>query len=140
MIYHVMEENEQKTSRFSSGLNIIMRLDELWKDTHKHSRAGEYQSWNSDLDRMWLELARDLSEKDYPKYEESFNNFDKELEEIGDFKDKEDSGFKKISKEDIKKRNSHYKKLMEKQLFISRLENYLGKGTTYNNDDEDDVD
>lgn len=140
MINHDMEGSEVKTSKFSSGLNIIMRLDELWKDTHKHSRAGEYQKWNSDLDRMWLELARDLDEADFPEYEKKFNQFDKDIQKIGNFKDKPAAGFKKAEESDITKRGEHYQKLIAKQLFISRLENKLGKGTTFDEGDDDDFD
>jgi hypothetical protein len=139
----IMEDNEQKTSKFSSGLNIIIRLDELWRDTHKHSRDGKYNSWNADLDRIWLELARDYDEekeKEFLEKEELFNKFDKKIENIGRIKDKSPDGFEELSEKDIKNRNEHYKILMEKQLFLARLENELGKGTTYNEGDDDDFD
>jgi len=133
-----------------------MRLDNLWKDTHKHSREGRFQKWNDDLDRIWLELARDLkpneyydldeegniiinSEKEVEKegYKTKFEAFDKQLEELMPFQDSGNYGFQKPNKNMITKRNKQYKILMEKQLFLARLENELGKGTTYEDEDDD---
>ena len=134
------EEENQKKSKFSSGLNIIMRLDSLWKDSHNHSRSGEFQKWDSDLDRIWLELARDLTETNYEDKKKKFDEFTEKIKELGGFNDNPPSGFKEPSKEDIKKRAKVYSILMEKQLFLARLENFLGKGTTEDDDDEDDFD
>ena len=46
-----MDGETIKVQKFSSGLNIILRIDILWKDTHKHSRDGKYSQWNADLGR-----------------------------------------------------------------------------------------
>lgn len=141
-----MDEREVKTSKFSSGLNIIMRLDELWKDTHRHARDGLYKMWNLDLDRIWLELSRDLKEEKteelegYSTIEKEFNKFDKEISDLGVISDTEKEGFKKLTPEDIKNRNNFYKILMRKQLFLARLENKLGKGTTYEDLEDEDLD
>jgi hypothetical protein len=139
-----MEEEELKVSKYSSGINILKRVDELWKDTHKHSREGNFSKWNDDLDRIWLELARDL--KDKPQKPElgfginnnKFNSYDELLAEEGDFEDNPQQGFRPLNKNQISKRNKHYKILMEKQLFLARLENAIGKGTTLEDEDDDD--
>ncbi len=136
-----MEGNKQKISKFSSGLNIIMRLDTLWKRTHVNSSTGKYQAWNTDLDRMWLELARDLDKEDTDEFDKKKNEFDKydeEIKKIGQIRDATGKGFKKNTETELEIRNKHYKKLMEKQLFIARLENQLGKGTTYDEGYDDD--
>lgn len=135
-----MEEENQRISKYSSGINIILRLDNLWKDTHTHSRQGSYYLWNLDLDRIWLELARDINEKKYEEYEKKFNNFENNLSKIGGIKDNMIQGFKKVSDEEKINRGKQYKILMNKQLFLARLENELGKGTTLDDDDEDDFD
>ncbi len=154
-----MPEEEQKTSRFSSGLNIIIRLDQLWKNCHEFKRNGFFQKWNDELDSVWLELARDLkpreyydtdkdakiildSKKDKDKiYEEGylskFENFNKRLREFLPFKDSGGKGFSKPSTNDVTNRDKQYKLLMEKQLFLARLENEVGKGTSW--EDEDDI-
>ena len=142
------EESNLVKSKYSSGINIIIRLDLLWKDTHAHSRAGSFNKWNSDLDRIWLELARDLFNKkklidestSFEGVKEKFDNFDGELSQVGSFVDEKPAGFKQSSKEDISKRAEQYKILMRKQLFLARLENYLGKGTTEQDEDDYDFD
>lgn len=150
-----MEQTEKKISRFSSGLNILMRLDSLWKDTHKHSRGGQFQHWNDDLDRIWLELARDLKQDEYydinkdgevekekgkvfkEGYKTQFEAFDKKLKDLMPFEDSGSIGFIPPDKSIKKKRSEQYQVLMEKQLFLARLENELGKGTTYEDEDDD---
>lgn len=139
-----MPEDEDKVQRYSSGLNIVIRLDSLWKDTHLHSRAGQYAKWNADLDRIWLELARDLNENDkeddersFSLNEKKFNKFDDDLGKLMPFDDSGEKGFTAPSPEMMAKRNKQYKILMSKQLFLARLENELGKGTTYEDEDDD---
>lgn len=140
------DEEDNKVSKYSSGVNILKRIDNLWRDTHTHSRAGLFYQWNSDLDRIWLELARDLKEKSkkedvlYSKQKAKFAEFDAKLAEDGIIKDRIDtSGFKDPTKDEQEIRNKQYQTLMSKQLFLARLENKIGKGTTLEDEDEDDV-
>jgi hypothetical protein len=140
-----MEENEQKTSKYSSGININLRLDQLWKDTHNHCRENNFKLWNLDLDCIWAELARDLKQdknkngKTYAEINKDFNGFEEKIVQIGGINDSGAKGFKGVSQDDIKKRNEHYKILRDKQIFLARLENSLGKGTSFDDDDEDDM-
>jgi hypothetical protein len=135
-------EEERKISKYSSGINIIVRLDSLWKDTHRHSREGAFSKWNSDLDRIWLELARDYSEgsEEWKDKKEKFDKFEKDITTEGGFHDFKREGFEKTPRETYLKREKVYKILMDKQLFLARLENELGKGTTHDDGDEDDFD
>lgn len=139
-----MPEDEDKVQRYSSGLNIVIRLDSLWKDTHLHSRAGQYAKWNADLDRIWLELARDLNEgtndkekSEFQKRQEELDKFDNDLGKLMPFDDSGEKGFTAPTAEMLSRRNKQYKVLMSKQLFLARLENELGKGTTYEDEDDD---
>ena len=154
-----MEQEEQKVSRFSSGLNIILRLDYLWRNCHNFKRNGQYTKWNEELDSVWLELARDLKPQEYydideegniiynskknknkiykKGYKSKFDEFEKELKELMPFMDSGMSGFQKPNKDMQTKRNKQYKLLMEKQLFLARLENEVGKGTTWDEEDDD---
>lgn len=134
------ETQEQKISKYSSGVNILIRIDLLWKETHAHAKIGAYALLNSDLDRIWLELARDLEKEDYEERKKIFEMFDESLKKLMPFNDEKPSGFRELSPEDVKKRNDIYELLMEKQLFLARLENKLGKGTTFDEDDDDDFD
>lgn len=154
-----MEREEKRVSKFSSGLNIIMRLDQLWKNCHSFKRNGKFLQWNDELDTIWLELARDLNEKDYydldetnkiisdnkkdkdkihkKGYKSQYEEFEKQLEDCLPFDDSGTIGFLTPTQEMKHKRNKQYRILMEKQLFLARLENELDKGTTYEDEDDD---
>jgi len=123
-------ETEIKKSKYNSGLFQISRIHNLWLLCHQASINGNFYRWNIILDRVWCELARDLferSEDEYNKKSEEFNKFD---EQIGIIKDKNES-FSEPSKEEIKKRNDQYKILIKKEVFLRKLENELGKGTSW---------
>ena len=143
-----MEDNEVQTSKYSTGVNINIRIDQLWKDTHLHSRNSMYNAWNLDLDCIWSELSRDFKEngdkdkeiKPFKDLEEEFDKFEEDIIKHGQINDKKPVGFKKSTPEEIKSRSKHYKILRKKQLFLARLENKLGKGTTFDDNDEDDID
>jgi len=132
-----MEPETQQTSKYNSGVAIIMRLDSLWKDTHTHSRAGLFAKWNADLDRIWCELSRDLNDKKYPINKKLFDDLNKTIELNGGFNDRSSEAFNKISAGIIIQRNKQYKALIEKELFLRRLENSVGKGTAWDDDDLD---
>lgn len=133
-----MEEQEQKLSKYNSGVAIQIRLDSLWKDANSHSREGKYSKWDCDLDAIWRELARDISDKEWDTTQIAFDVFTAEITKVGNIADEEPAGFKKPDDNFWKKRNEHYKILMKKELFLKRLENKLGKGTA--TADEDDLD
>ena len=138
------EGSNSKTSKFSSGLNIITRIDTLWKKCQELKRNGRFSDWNDELDTIWLELARDIDPKDYKDdkdkktegYKTQFDFFDKKLIKFLPFIDSS-TGFKAPDNSMMKNRNEQYKILMEKQLFLARLENELDKGTTYEREDDD---
>jgi len=133
------EEHESQISKHSSGVSIIIRIDGLWKDANIHSRAGLFSKWNTDLDVIWRELARDIKEKDYKKKKEEFDDFDKNLVLSGTFKDTGSDTFDELPKDDITNRSKQYQILNDKELFLKRLENFLGKGTTWDDEDDDDI-
>lgn len=142
-----MEDGEIKTSKYNSGIAIIYRLDALWKDVNNHSRAGQFSKWNVDLDKIWCELARDLSEADYNDkldkegkvktkgYKSKFDDVDKLATGYGNFEDNIQDSFNKLTQDGIKKRENQYKALTEKELFLRRLENHVGKGTAFEDSD-----
>ena len=131
---------DQLISKHSSGVSILIRIDGLWKDANRHSRSGLYYKWNDDLDVIWRELARDLSNTDYEEKKREFDSFDEQLIKSGKFNDSNDETFQNIPKEVFEKRSKQYKILNNKELFLKRLENFLGKGTTWDDGDADDFD
>lgn len=147
-------EEERRTSKHNSSVSIIIRLDFLWKDANKHAREGKFSDWNNDLDTIWRELARDLKDDEYKDkrfekdgkkfrklgYKSRFDAFDEELKKSGRIEDTARQGFNKITTEQIEIRAKQYEILNRKDLFLRRLENHLGKGTKFENEDEDDFD
>ena len=150
-------EEEKKVSKFSSGLNILMRLDLLWKNCYKYKSEGRYYKWWEELDSVWLELARDLKPNEYwdsnekgeivkdskenevlkKGYKSQLDGFEKRMKELLPFEDWGNIGFKVPSVNMKERRNKQYKLLMEKQLFLARLENELGKGTSWGESEDD---
>jgi len=112
----------RRQSKFNSTVSILIRLDRLWQDTHRHSRNGELIKWNWDLDRVWCELVSDVSEGD-------IKEFDKFRDKISEL-DKRKKGF----------REELYQILMDKERFLRTLQNKQGKGVSYIDEDEDDFD
>lgn len=142
-------DGDKKISRYNSGVAIQIRLDILWRDANYHARVGQFSKWNCDLDRVWCELSRDISEEEYEDkvlvngqikkgYKSQFEEFDGKIFKLGDFKDNIADSFEKPTSDDIKNRSKQYKLLMEKELFLKRLENHLGKGSSFDDEDESD--
>jgi hypothetical protein len=121
------EGESEKTSKYNSGWAQIERIDLIWRDAHKYRCSGIYKKWNEIIDGVWIELAGDLTEDN--EATNKIKEFDKELNEL--FKTFKD-GTVSINKEKV------YRKLMEKEIFIRRLQNTLGKGTALKDVDEDD--
>lgn len=154
-----MAEEDKKISKFSSGINILRRIDNLWTNCHNFKRSGQYRLWNEELDSIFLELARDSKPEEYYDIDEDgkliedygkskkkviteglrtqFKTFDEELTKLMPFNDNGNIGFQLPTKEDIIRRNKQYRLLMEKQVFLARLENELGKGTSWEDEDDD---
>jgi hypothetical protein len=103
----------QKQSLFNSSIAKLMRLDELWKSTHAHSRAGMFQKWNADLDRIFAELSEDAKEEDNKIFWEFFTKTSKSLTA-----------------------NELYVILLKKEFFIRKLQNKQGLGNAYKESEE----
>lgn len=133
MDYNDLEELE-KTSKLNSGGLINLRLDYLWKDAHKHSRAGLYSSWSADLDCIWSELGGEYDLDS--KQQKEFDSINKKLGFIKNWTIIK--GFKKSSKEDKLEMARQYIILRQKELFLRRVQNDQGKGTAYSDGSEYD--
>lgn len=138
-----MADNEevgtQKTSKYNSGIAQIYRLDNLWKDTHRHARALQFSLWNLDLDRVWCELAKDLEEQGkFPEKYTKLSEFDNQLANLGPFIDSPPAGWQEMNETATQNRAKQYKILLEKELFLRRLENEVGKGTAWDDASADD--
>jgi len=131
----IIKIESEKLSKINSAALINLRLTNLWIDANNHSRKGEYSSWNADLDCVWRELGGDTTKKgEEPK---DFMEITKRLSKVSPLSNwKSEKGFAEISKDDLTKQNKQYQLLMEKELFLRRLQNKQGKGTAYEDDDD----
>ena len=145
-----MEDYEQKleeasTSKINSGMLINLRLNDLWKDSHKHARAGNYSAWNDDLDRVWCELGGDEKEvkpdhKDYAKSSDYEYNV-LTLAFAASCKDvPKKVGFNKHDTNAKVSFAAQKQALIKKEIFLRRLQNKQGKGTAYHDSSEDYMD
>lgn len=103
------DDSTQKLSKFDSTIAVLMRIDQLWKDAHSHSRMGNMIKWNFDLDRVYTELCSDMNEDDFKK-------------------------FKEINENIVKSRDRKavlYNVLLEKEVFLRKLQQKQGKGIGY---------
>lgn len=114
--------SSQKISVFNSTLAILMRIDILWKDAHRHSREGHYKKWNIDLDRVWCELASDASSDD----ESNFKDLNDSIEKSGFEYEITQTGEKRLKNVD-----NLYKAIMAKEIFLRRLQDKQGKGVKH---------
>lgn len=125
-----------KLSLINSAAFINIRLNELWNDCHKHSRAGFYLKWNDDLDRVWCELVGDIKKDD-----EEEKDFKKLNEEVSGTAPKQfKKGFEDIEDTIKIEIATHRQALINKEVFLRRLMHKQGKGTAYKNPTDDDMD
>lgn len=130
------EDGEYKTSKYNSGLAQIQRIDSLWKDIHNQVKKGDYFEWNQILDIIWRELAGDLPDKS--REESDMNDMNLKIAQAGSIFKPTQPGFNPISNIDRKKYAGQYLLLNKKEIFLRRLQNKLGKGSSFKDEYDDD--
>ena len=135
-----MEEFEtassEKTSKFHGAFDQLRRVDALWAITHRDVRAGNYLNWNVCLDRLWMEFLGDLDENS--EDEKKFNEINKKIIDIYPIFSSTNANFNKKPEGFSDKLSKQYLLLCEKEIFIRRVQNKLGKGTAWRDEYEDD--
>ena len=139
MSYDNPEAETNKLSKINSAGLINLRLHRLWEDCNRHSRAGKFLAWNGDLDRIWCELGGDVDEG-----KDTWNQWieiSKEIKKIAPLKNwKPLDGFTELDANDYKNKGAQFDVLMNKELFLRKLQNKQGKGTAYAESIEDYMD
>jgi len=145
-------EQPEKISLYNSGMAQIKRLDELWAKIHKYVEGGLLTKWNWGLDRIWCELIGDIPE-DTVEDDDDMIEVDGE-EYVASKKEKKQTDIERfesfkivignINKDFIEGKTKAmeyqrqmYEALMQKEAFLRRLQNRLGKGTKLVDADED---
>lgn len=137
MAYETQEEQIDKDLRISkynsAGLDAL-RMSNLWQDAERHCRAGQYDRWNTDLDCLWIQLAGDVKDEDNEM--KVYNSFLKALGGAGDLSPVSVNGFDKPNQLKVNDKAKQYAILVQKAIWLKRLQNKQGKGTAYY-DEED---
>ena len=132
-IPQTQESEEAKISKINSAGLINITLENLWKDSYNAMSNGKLNIWNTKLDAIWVILGGD--EKEGSEIDKKINEMDIKIYELGELKSKAKRGFKPITNENAA---LQYQLLKRKSLFLRRLQNRQGKGTAYDDGDEDD--
>lgn len=129
------EENEEAPlkSKYNSAYFINENIAKLWNQADTHAQNKNYSAWNDVLDRIWCILGADTEENDENVL--AFSKLNKKLMEIGDFVHLS-SGFNKVKREHLERIKKQKIALMDKELFLRRLQNKQGKGTAYEEEDD----
>jgi hypothetical protein len=123
-----------KTSKINAAALINLILADLWRDSYRHSRTGEFSKWNADLNCLWIELGGDV--EDNGDEVKQFEIIESELAQIGSLVKKKADGFKEADNDELIKAAKQYRLLMKKALFLKRLQNKQGKGTAYKDESD----
>lgn len=128
-----------KLSKINSAGLVNSTLSNLWTDFFRHFRDGKYLSANNDLDCIWTILGGEKNDDLNKEHEKLFMVLEEKLSTSGILEDSlQVRGFAKVSDEQIKKFLKHKGLLLQKSLFLRRLQNKQGKGTAYNDGDDED--
>lgn len=131
--------NEQ-ISKINSAALVNITLTNLWNDNFRHFRLGKFLSANSDLDCIWTILGGEKNIKG-TSTEKEYNKIEKRLSETGNVVDSiQTKGFNTISKDQLTRFSKQKDIILEKALFLRRLQNTQGKGTAYYDGSEEDMD
>lgn len=107
--------SQHKQSKFNAAFLQFDRLNSLWNDANNHSRNGMPMKWNRDLDALWRELIAHASPGDETEFKKLSQNI---------WENKDDDTIL-------------YGLLMKKEVLIRKLEDKSGKGTAYEDEDND---
>lgn len=127
---------DSRISKINAAGLINLILSGLWTDAYRHSRMGDFSKWNADLNCLWIEFAGDV--KPGSEDEKEFESINARLAAIGSLSTPTITGFKQLSTSDLIKRAKQYQILLEKSVFLKRMQNKQGKGTAYYDEAEDD--
>lgn len=118
-----------RISKINAAGLINLLILELWKESYKHSRTGELSKWNACLNCLWMEFAGDVLPGS--DQEKEFKEIQNRLIQTGSLAKNTITGFAEAKQIDLIKSARQYLILMDKSVFLKRLQNKQGKGTAY---------
>lgn len=97
-------------SDFNEAAYQIARLNFLWQNSANHAKNGDLYKYKWELDRIWIELSADAFQQNKDFYYRA-NNIHNKI--IANSKSKEQL----------------YTSLQEKEIFLKKLQEKVGKGS-----------
>jgi len=129
-----IDDEENKTSKINSAGLINSTLEKLWIECYTAMSNGDYVKWNTKLDAIWSILGGDCKKGDDDDKEMTKINLG--IYEAGSLRGKLGEGFNKRQNPN---NAVQYQLLLQKNLFLRRVQNFQGKGTAYDTGDKDDL-
>ena len=127
--------DDEKMSKINSAGIINITLENLWRDCYTAMSRGDLTLRNTKLDAVWAILGGEV-ERDSDE-DKAINELDLKIYNEGELKSKVGKGF------NVKANPNNaiqYQLLKNKSLYLRRLQNSQGKGTSYINNDDYDFD
>lgn len=140
-----MEEFEtNKLSFANSAYAQIYRADDIKKRCQRAAATCNHFQWNIELDNMWTELAPDLPQK-FVKNKDKIAEWYKKINDINKLilttgnliYGNGATGFNKVSSTRREQISMQRLYLMRKEIILGELQNELGKGTRWADEDSD---
>lgn len=128
--------SEYKLSSYNSAGNTIKRIDLLWMSAHHAVESGNYLLWNILLDRLWLEVAGDLTPDD--DNNKKMNDINAKIVSLFPLTTGNVTGFNRKGESYYLKVSQQYLAIRKKEQQIKFMEHKLGLGKSYVDEFEDD--
>jgi hypothetical protein len=132
--YKNIEENFYGRSKINSAFLINITLENLWSKVFLAQSKSDLNFWNKHLDSLWIILGGD--EPTSSEWVKKYTEIELKIGKTGSLNHLK-LGFNKFSSRELEIISVQYRLLLEKSLFLRRLENKQGKGTAYKDEDED---
>lgn len=136
--FEANSDSDQKISKYNSALDALKRIGEIWRSVRVDVISGNYSAWNRELDRVWAELAGDLK-YDGPE-QQKIDRFNEDILKLYPLAVPNSNGFNPITDDDNKRYSKQYLLIFKKEIYLRSLQNKLGKGTAYIDEDEEGID
>ena len=125
---------EQSQSKYNSAMAQLYRLNDLWNKSHEFAIKGNYDAYKFTLDRAWVELAPDCSDKQVQTKKEYLlllNKISKTLRNIQLGKKPDKRLSPSMEKDERITRGRYYSALQRYEIFLRKILNSQGKGSAY---------
>ncbi len=129
------EPEEDQISKINAAGLINITLENLFRDCYIAMANYNYKLWMIKLDSIWTILGGD--EKRDSKADKYINDLDLKIYTLGDMSIPVNRTFNKKPESNSK---DQYQLLKLKTIYLRRLQNKQGKGTSYMRDDDYDFD